>query len=187
MLKNSVISILLTLFCGFSVFKAHSYTITGNISDIDGYEIAFVLVKDTISKSSAYSSVTGSYTLNVASGKRVIKFSSLGYADVIKVLNVSSDTTLNIVMTPAVVNEDKVTLSGGGDTEVEESLNSVEMSTEELTAEEIKEVPAFLGEPDVIKTIQLLPGVTTVGEGATGFNVRGGNICLLYTSDAADD
>lgn len=49
------------------------------------------------------------------------------------------------------------------------SVNKVDMRT-------IQKMPALLGEVDVIRSIQFLPGVTTVGEGATGFNVRGGNV-----------
>ena len=56
------------------------------------------------------------------------------------------------------------------------SVLSNTMSLLELSSKTIKEVPALLGEPDVIRTIQLLPGVSTVGEGASGFNVRGGNV-----------
>jgi hypothetical protein len=50
------------------------------------------------------------------------------------------------------------------------------MSTAKLDIKQINKIPAFLGEVDVIRAIQLLPGVTTVGEGASGFNVRGGNV-----------
>ena len=50
------------------------------------------------------------------------------------------------------------------------------MSIVELDIKTIKKIPAFLGEVDIIKSIQLLPGVSTVGEGASGFNVRGGSV-----------
>jgi len=66
---------------------------------------------------------------------------------------------------------------------LDENLNRAEMSTTQLTAKQIKAIPQFLGEFDVIRSITLLPGVTTVGEGASGFNVRGGktdqNLILL--------
>jgi hypothetical protein len=66
---------------------------------------------------------------------------------------------------------------------LDENLNRAEMSTTQLTAKQIKAIPQFLGEFVVIRSITLLPGVTTVGEGASGFNVRGGktdqNLILL--------
>ncbi|HRD40298.1 MAG TPA: hypothetical protein PLC65_16845, partial [Bacteroidia bacterium] len=58
----------------------------------------------------------------------------------------------------------------------DKNVKSMEMSVAKLDIKQIQKMPALLGEVDVIKTIQLLPGVTTVGEGASGFNVRGGNI-----------
>ncbi|MFT4738813.1 MAG: hypothetical protein ACI92W_002937, partial [Paraglaciecola sp.] len=56
------------------------------------------------------------------------------------------------------------------------NVSSIEMSTVELDVKTISKLPAFAGEVDIIKSIQLLPGVSTVGEGASGFNVRGGGV-----------
>ncbi|WP_019990695.1 TonB-dependent receptor [Rudanella lutea] len=58
----------------------------------------------------------------------------------------------------------------------EDNVRAIEMSVNKIDVRTIQRVPALLGEVDVVRAIQLLPGVTTVGEGATGFNVRGGNI-----------
>jgi hypothetical protein len=54
--------------------------------------------------------------------------------------------------------------------------NTVGMGIQQLSAAQIKKIPAFMGEPDVVKALLTLPGVTTVGEGSSGFNVRGGNV-----------
>jgi outer membrane receptor protein involved in Fe transport len=56
------------------------------------------------------------------------------------------------------------------------NVQNLEMSTNKLDIKTIQRIPAFLGEADVIKSLQLLPGVSTVGEGASGFNVRGGSV-----------
>ena len=56
-----------------------------------------------------------------------------------------------------------------------DNVKSLDISTQNISGQTIKKIPALLGEADVIKSIQLLPGVTTVGEGASGFNVRGGS------------
>lgn len=58
----------------------------------------------------------------------------------------------------------------------QDNVKKIDMSTQTVSGSFIKKIPAFLGEADVIKAIQMLPGVSTVGEGATGFNVRGGSI-----------
>ncbi len=56
------------------------------------------------------------------------------------------------------------------------NITNLELGVERMDAKTIKAIPQFMGEVDIIRSIQLLPGVSTVGEGATGFNVRGGNI-----------
>ena len=56
------------------------------------------------------------------------------------------------------------------------NISSIEMSTAKLDMSKVTEIPTFLGENDIIKAIQLLPGVSSVGEGASGFNVRGGSV-----------
>ena len=58
----------------------------------------------------------------------------------------------------------------------DQNIKSMEMSSVKMDIKQISKIPALLGEVDIIRAIQLLPGVTTMGEGATGFNVRGGNI-----------
>ncbi len=68
---------------------------------------------------------------------------------------------------------EEVVITGEAD---EDALSTVEMSTEKLSINTIKKIPALFGEVDVVKSLQLLPGVSTVGEGASGFNVRGGSV-----------
>ena len=58
----------------------------------------------------------------------------------------------------------------------EDNVENIEMSVNKLDIKTIQKMPALLGEVDLIKSIQLLPGVATVGEGASGYNVRGGSI-----------
>ena len=56
------------------------------------------------------------------------------------------------------------------------NVTDIDMSVNKLDIKTIQKLPAFLGEVDVLRSIQLLPGVSTVGEGASGFNVRGGTV-----------
>ncbi|MDH5598361.1 MAG: TonB-dependent receptor plug domain-containing protein, partial [Cyclobacteriaceae bacterium] len=68
---------------------------------------------------------------------------------------------------------DEVVITGEA---IDQNVESVEMSVAKLDIKTIEKIPAFAGEVDIIKSIQLLPGVSTVGEGASGFNVRGGGV-----------
>ncbi len=54
--------------------------------------------------------------------------------------------------------------------------NTVALGIKQMSMGQIKSIPAFMGEPDVVKAMLTLPGITSVGEGASGFNVRGGNV-----------
>ena len=159
-------------FAGNIIF-AQNFKVTGKLVDENGYEVAYASIKDTITKKGTNSGLDGTYSMSLPKGKYVLQFKSLGYDTKYKAIDLQSDLTLNITLTEEVLELEEVVIESN---EVEEHLNTVEMSTEEMTVEEIKKIPAFLGEPDIIKSIQLLPGVTTVGEGAAGFNVRGGNI-----------
>ena len=96
-----------------------------------------------------------------------------GYISKIEQLSVSSNTTLNINLAKKVNTIKKVRVTGK---KAGEDVGKTEMSVNKLSIGQIKRIPALLGEVDVVRSLQLLPGVSTVGEGASGFNVRGGNI-----------
>ena len=149
-------------------------TLKGTVSSSeDGFPVSYASIKDTLSGKGTYTDEEGVYSIKLDPGTYVFQVKTLGYKTATKTINLTGNQTLNFVLLPDVLELEEVVIEQN---EVEESINSVETSTEELTTEEIKKIPAFLGEPDVIKAIQLLPGVTSVGEGASGFNVRGGNI-----------
>ena len=88
-------------------------------------------------------------------------------------MEVTKNTTVNIELNKVLASFGTVTLKGK---RKDNNVEKVEMSVNNLNIAQIKKIPALLGEVDVVKSIQLLPGVSTVGEGATGFNVRGGSI-----------
>ncbi len=85
----------------------------------------------------------------------------------------NADQTISIEMADESENLKEVTISTKKE---DDNVRSIEMSVNKVEMKTIKKMPALLGEVDLIRSIQLLPGVTTVGEGASGFNVRGGDI-----------
>ncbi len=114
----------------------------------------------------------GYYSLTVPKGKYIFLVTYIGYEtqEFTVTLNGSQKKNWELAESSEIINEVEVT----GE-RLDENIKSVEMSTNSLTAKQIKKIPQLLGETDIIRTITLLPGITTVGEGANGFNVRGGN------------
>jgi hypothetical protein len=115
---------------------------------------------------------SGSYSLTLPKGRHQISFQSLGKETKEKNLLVYSDGKFDIEL------RDKITQLKGVVIKADRNSNvaSTRMGMEKLTMTDMKEIPTVMGEADVMKVAILLPGVQTVGEAASGFNVRGGNI-----------
>ncbi|MEJ7646082.1 MAG: TonB-dependent receptor [Chryseolinea sp.] len=163
----------------FSLASAAGYaqgkvTINGYVKDASNGEVligASVYVRSQ--GVGATTNVYGFYSLTLPTGDYEIEFSYLGYAKQVfnKALTVNLRLDVDLALQGETLQE--IVISG----EKEESIvESVEMGVNRLNISTIAKIPAFLGEVDVIKSLQQLPGVSTVGEGASGFNVRGGNV-----------
>lgn len=100
-------------------------------------------------------------------------FSFVGYKTVMMPINLKSNQTVSAEIGEEGKELQEVVISSEKE---DKNIKSMEMSVAKLDIKQIQKMPALLGEVDIVKSIQLLPGVTTVGEGASGFNVRGGNI-----------
>jgi len=122
----------------------------------------------------------GFYSITLPEGTYKLVISYLGFQTVSKSISLSKDISKNFSLTEALESLNEIVIA-----ENIEKLNirTPQMSVNKLTSSTIKEIPVVLGESDIIKAITLLPGVTTAGEGASGFNVRGGaadqNLILL--------
>lgn len=115
----------------------------------------------------------GFYSLTLPAGTYNIVYSYIGYEKIVKTVELTSDKTLDLEMAGESENLKEVTISTKKE---DENVRSIDMSVNKVEMKTIKKMPALLGEIDLIRSIQLLPGVTSVGEGASGFNVRGGDI-----------
>ena len=118
--------------------------------------------------------VDGSYVIeNIPAGGHEILVSFLGYSDYSEKIELLSNGSLDISLDKSAVQLSEVTIRARA---ADESVNQVQIGVETMDIQEIKKLPTFLGEVDVIKSFLLQPGVSTVGEGAIGFNVRGGDV-----------
>lgn len=124
--------------------------------------------------------IDGNFTLDVPEGTHVVNITYLGFENAEQIVKVKGPTKMTVSMKERVMTTGDIVVTG---TKGNEVIENTKMGEVTITMEEAKKLPAFMGEVDVIKTIQLIPGVKTSGEGNTGFYVRGGgpdeNLILL--------
>ncbi|MCH2233694.1 MAG: TonB-dependent receptor [Crocinitomicaceae bacterium] len=161
---------------------AQDYTISGNLRDSEtGEDIigARILVKE-LPGTGAITNVYGFYSLTLPKGTYTLLYKSISFADFEETIELTGDITKDIEMAPEGKVFEKVTVTA---VKEDENITSGEMGVEKITMKDIENVPVLFGEKDVLKTMQLLPGVKSAGEGNAGFFVRGGgadqNLILL--------
>lgn len=176
---DSFLKLFLLLFISFFSINqqaiAQNFTISGFVRDAGtGEELigANVIISGTTN--GATTNVYGFYSLTLPAGSYQLVASYLGYEAKELTVDLSSQNqSLDIELSENAEMLSEVVVT---DKKEDDNVTNVEMSVAKLDVNTIKKIPALLGEVDIIKAIQLLPGVSTVGEGATGFNVRGGGI-----------
>jgi len=126
----------------------------------------------------AVTNAYGFYTLTLPKGQHNLTFSYVGYAEQTLELNLQRDTTINIHLAPGTALKEATVVASK-----DAGIASTKMSAIELPMQVIKHTPVLFGEHDVLKTIQLMPGVQSGAEGFSGIYVRGGgpeeNLLLL--------
>ncbi|MGB5227142.1 MAG: TonB-dependent receptor [Eudoraea sp.] len=174
---------LITIFFLSSIclFSQQRFTISGTITEASSNE---TLIGVTLLVPEINTGVTtndyGFYSLTLPEGEYQIRLSYLGYQDIVQTISLTEDLRLNFEMFEEVEQLEEVVV-----TEDVEKINirKPQMSVNTLSVQTIKKIPVILGEADVIKSLLLLPGVTSAGEASSGFNVRGGaadqNLILL--------
>lgn len=150
------------------------FTVSGTIKDeANGETLIGVNIYAKEQKTGVSTNVYGFYSLSLPAGTHTLIVSYVGYHSLEKVINVKEDQTLNIEL------KDKGTILQEVVIQAEKedaNVKSVSMSVNKVEMRTIKKMPALLGEVDLVRSILYLPGVSSVGEGSSGFNVRGGAI-----------
>ncbi|MGZ4066478.1 MAG: TonB-dependent receptor, partial [Bacteroidia bacterium] len=153
---------------------AQNVTVSGYLKDAKNGE---ALIGVSIYKQGTSLAVTsnayGFYSLSLPAGKNTIVISYLGYTTKLIDTTLTKNLTLNVELEEASTTLNEIVITSERE---DQNVKSMEMSSVKMDIKQISKIPALLGEVDVIRSVQLLPGVTTVGEGASGFNVRGGNV-----------
>ena len=176
--------VFLLTFClcvaGLAGLRAEQYTVSGYVSDrATGESLISASVFDLASGKGMVTNPYGFYSLTLPEGAVRLRYSYVGYAPQVVELRLERDTVINIRL-----GEDnllqEVTVTGHN---ADLGLQGAQMSAVEVPVAQLKAVPALLGETDVVKALQLMPGVQDGTEGSAGFYVRGGgpdeNLFLL--------
>ncbi|WP_456438936.1 TonB-dependent receptor [Psychroserpens sp.] len=176
--------IFFSIFLIFSsyVIAQETYTVRGTVKDLKNGETLFgasVFLKGTTNGS--MTNEYGFFSITAPKGNYTLVISYLGYEEISKEINLNVDITQNFEVKELSTQLDEIVIMAEEPERI--SIRKPQMSVSKLNAATIKQMPAVLGEVDVIKSIQMLPGVTNSGEGTGGFNVRGGaadqNLVLL--------
>ncbi|MDR0368734.1 MAG: TonB-dependent receptor [Bacteroidales bacterium] len=158
----------------FVVVGQQNYTISGYVKDVSNGEAlagATVYTKENLKGTTA--NTYGFYSLTVPAGVYTFEVSFVGYEKYSDTIALHENKRINIELKPLSYQMSEVVVTAArGD----ENVSSTNMGTTELRIEAVKKIPSFFGEPDLIKTFQLLPGIQSGGEGSSGYYVRGGGI-----------
>jgi hypothetical protein len=154
-------------------------TVSGTISSkTKGETIIAATVR--LGNSSTISNDYGFYSITVNKGVYTLQVTAVGFQASVQEITVDKDLVLNVTLEDVVRDLDEVLVTSSSRNR---SLSSPQMGVEKLSTKDIKYVPVLLGERDILKVVQLLPGVKSAGDGNSGFFVRGGaadqNLILL--------
>ena len=164
---------LLILVLPFFVYQsfAQKFTLNGYVSEQgSGEKLIGANIFNNITLQGTITNNFGFYSFTQKTGKVKIRFSYVGYETKVLEFNLKQDTTLNIQLNKSITLSEVVIK----DSKIKEKIESTQMSISEIPMKTIKALPVLLGEIDVIKAVQLLPGVQSGSEGSSGVYVRGG-------------
>ena len=158
------------------------YTISGTITDVSSGEtlIGATIRLQELPQSSSLSNSYGFYSVSAPEGRYLLTGSYVGYKTYTDTVSLNSDMVLPIAMqSQSTLDEVVVSVNRKNN----KNISSPQMGVEKLNMSQINQLPVVLGEQDVLKSITLMPGIKSSGEGNTGFYVRGGgsdqNLILL--------
>ena len=184
-MKNTLFIILVIFTVSFSLTAGlpakSEYTLNGYITDkSNGEHLPGATVYITNLKKGTVSNVYGYYSISLKPDAYKVVYSYVGYKEITIELHLASDTTINIELSPETKNLQEVEIT---DKAANDNISSSQMSVNKMDNKTIKAIPALFGEVDLIKALQLLPGVKFAAEGSSGISVRGGgpdqNMILL--------
>lgn len=171
----------LFLACFSMLAQEGKVTLSGYVKDLtSGENLPSATVGILELKRGVNTNSYGFYSISVPKGSYTLKASYVGFTPQLIKVDASKDQKIDIELEPKSLLSKEVIIK---DTRKDENVKSTEMGLHQLSMENVKKLPVIMGEVDVLKSLQLLPGVSSAGEGQSGFYVRGGgpdqNLILL--------
>ena len=156
-------------------------TISGSVRDVEtGERLIGVAIYVPSTNKGVITDENGEFELKIAKGPHALQVSMIGYTMLFYQVNLLGDGKLKIQLSENSTLLDEISITNKAP---DQNIRATDIGKEYLTVKAIYELPSFVGEVDILKSITLLPGVSTVGEASSGFNVRGGsasqNLILL--------
>ncbi len=149
------------------------YSISGHVTDAaTGEEQIGATIYVVELKSGTVTNSYGFYSITLPAGNYHIRYSYIGYNTVEKIINLTGNRELSIELKTQETSLDEVVIKGDAD---DANVRSSSMGVVKMNIKEIDKIPILFGEQDVLKTLTLMPGISSGGEGKGGFFVRGGN------------
>ena len=181
MVLKKILPLFLVIVSSLSSFSQEKFTLSGTITDANSNETLIgVNVSIPELKTGIPTNEYGFYSLTLPKGIYKVQITSLGYQTIEETINLNNNIKNNFKLIGDETVLQEVVILDNKNAAV---IRRPEMSVNKLSISNIKKMPVILGEVDVLKSILLLPGITNAGEGASGFNVRGGgadqNLILL--------
>lgn len=162
-------------------YGQEGFTLSGTVrSQRTGETVINASIKAVRSTDGVSSNEYGFYSITLSPGTYEIEFSAIGYETITGKIELRENTVKNILLPDEIKNLENVSVTANAKGR---TITGTQMGVERLTMNEIKSIPMLLGERDILKAIQLLPGIKQAGDGNSGFYVRGGsadqNLILL--------
>jgi len=170
------------IFIFLSVFSfSQDYTISGSVTDSStGEALIGVFISDAEGNNGTVSNAYGFYSLTLPAGKQTLNYSFIGFKTLEREVELNKNSHINIELIKKDAEIEEVTITGERS---DKNIKNTETGVTNINPQDIRIVPVIFGEQDILKTIQLMPGIKPAGEGSSGFFVRGGgadeNLILL--------
>jgi hypothetical protein len=158
----------------YSLMGQDTFTISGKITDSKtGMALAGANIFEIKSERGTASDTEGQYLLSLTKGTYKIKISYIGYNTMQREIALNKNIALDFALIPDPISMSRIDVSGIAP---DHNVKSTEISVERLSIRQVEQIPVVMGETDIMKTIQLLPGITSIAEGRSGYIVRGSGI-----------